>query len=218
MARPITRNSIESIEFVASSKVPSDAIDSWAVSEKGTIKAWYKDKDKDSNGLYEVYIGQNGGVKASSNLRYFFLGLTELKQADLSNLDTSKVTSMESMFTKCSSLTSLNLSSFDTSKVTSMESMFTKCSSLTSLNLSNFDTSNVASIGFMFSDTTNLTTINFDIANFNSVSESAWGNVEMFKNSGVTYITVKDEDAKTFIENKLEDGSINNVTIEVVGE
>ena len=74
--------------------------------------------------------------------------LTEL---DVSHFDTSKVTSMSSMFKGCSSLTSLNVSGFDTSKVTSMSSMFKGCSSLTSLNVSGFDTSKVTSMPEVFS-------------------------------------------------------------------
>ena len=50
---------------------------------------------------------------------------------------------MESMFSGCSLLYSLDLSNFDTSSVTTMESMFYGCSLLYSLDLSNFDTSSL---------------------------------------------------------------------------
>ena len=48
------------------------------------------------------------------------------------------------MFYDCSSLTSLDLSNFETEKVGSMQSMFEGCSSLTTLDLSSFDTSSIA--------------------------------------------------------------------------
>ena len=48
----------------------------------------------------------------------------------LKGLDTSNVTSMQSMFTSCSSLTSLDLSNWDTSNVTDMGWVFNGCSSL----------------------------------------------------------------------------------------
>ena len=50
------------------------------------------------------------------------------------------------MFDYCTALKILNLSNFNTSKVTSMEFMFHYCNSLISLDLSNFDTSKVTSI------------------------------------------------------------------------
>lgn len=71
--------------------------------------------------------------------------------ADVSHLDTSNFTSMDSMFINCYLLTELDVSHFDTSKVTSMSYMFKGCSSLTSLNVSGFDTSKVTSMDEVFS-------------------------------------------------------------------
>ena len=71
---------------------------------------------------------------------------------NLSGWNTSKVTSMASMFQKCSSLTSVgNLSNWKTGNVTSMDGMFDYCSSLTSVgDLSNWNTGNVTSMRRMF--------------------------------------------------------------------
>lgn len=71
--------------------------------------------------------------------------------ADVSHLDTSNFTSMDSMFRNCYLLTELDVSHFDTSKVTSMSTMFQGCSSLTSLNVSGFDTSKVTNMNSVFS-------------------------------------------------------------------
>ena len=57
-----------------------------------------------------------------------FHGCSSLKELNLSNFNTSKVTYMESMFNGCSSLKELNLSNFNTINVTDMESMFNRCS------------------------------------------------------------------------------------------
>ena len=54
------------------------------------------------------------------------------------------------MFGSCSKLTSLNLSNFDTSKVTSMYRMFNGCKSLTHLDIRNFDFTKVTSYSNMF--------------------------------------------------------------------
>ena len=79
--------------------------------------------------------------------------------ADLSNIDTSKITSMSNLFTGCSNLTSLNISNWNVSNLTDATSMFSGCSSLTSLDLSSFDTSNVTYMRNMFQNCPNLTTV-----------------------------------------------------------
>lgn len=97
-----------------------------------------------------------------------FLGCKNIITLDLSTLDTSKVTSMRSMFDKCTNLTSLDVSNFDTSKVIKMNYMFDNCSNLTSLDLSNFDTSNVNDMRYMFYNCPKLNLLNlsnFDTSN-----------------------------------------------------
>ena len=76
--------------------------------------------------------------------------MTTILVADVSHLDTSNFTSMDSMFRNCYLLTELDVSHFDTSKVTNMSNMFQGCSSLTSLNVSGFDTSKVTNMSAMF--------------------------------------------------------------------
>ena len=92
---------------------------------------------------------------------------TELNE-ELSNLDTSNITSMNSMFYLASNLQSLNLTSFDTSKVTDMSSMFYNDFNLQSLDLSNFDTSKVVSMISMFNYCSKLRTL--DLSNFDTSS------------------------------------------------
>ena len=70
---------------------------------------------------------------------------------------------MKNMFYECSLLKSIDLSNFDTSSVTTMESMFYTCSSLKSIDLSNFNTSSLdPSYGMnsMFNGVSNLKYIN----------------------------------------------------------
>ena len=90
--------------------------------------------------------------------------LTSIKY--LSNLNTSRVTSMACMFSGCSKLTSLDVSNFDTEHVTNMYAMFHGCSKLTSLDVSNFDTSNVTNMGSMFQGCSNLSSL--DVSNFST--------------------------------------------------
>ena len=57
---------------------------------------------------------------------------------------------MVSMFQSCYKLASLNISNFDTSNVTTMQSLFSRCNSLGNLDLSKFDTTKVTSMDQMF--------------------------------------------------------------------
>ena len=100
-----------------------------------------------------------GVVKAPSNIHFMFAYMTKLERADLSGLDTSKVTNMYSMFELCESLTDLDVSGLDTSHVTNMNGMFMACSSLTSLDLSSFDTSSVTDMSVMFDYCSSLTQV-----------------------------------------------------------
>ena len=122
---------------------------------------------QDADGNKIAIICQDGGVIAPEDSSFLFsLGYKNIiKLLDLSNLDTSKVTDMSSMFTSCSGLTELNLSNFDTSMVIDMSFMFQNCSGLTELNLSSFNTSKVTDMSYMFTgcgDLAELNLSNFD--------------------------------------------------------
>lgn len=121
---------------------------------------------------------------------------TDITEVDLKNLDTSSMTSMKSMFERCSSIKTLDLSNFDTSNVTTMERMFYCCESLEQLDLSDFDTSNVADMGEMFFRCTTLERLdvsNFDVAKVSNMEEMFWNcesleklDLSSFKTSKVT--------------------------------
>ena len=90
--------------------------------------------------------------------------------------DTSGVTDMGSMFSRCSSLTELDLSNFNTETVTNMIGMFFECSSLTKLNLSKFDTENVKKMPCMFYNCSSLQIVTFN-KNLNKGIEQTLNNL-----------------------------------------
>ena len=90
--------------------------------------------------------------------------LTEIQ--GLENLDTSQVTNMSGIFSKCSGLIALDVSGFDTSRVTDMREMFGGCSGLTELDVSGFDTSQVTDMHDMFSGCSGLTDL--DVSGFDT--------------------------------------------------
>lgn len=200
LGHEIDRTKIETLTFLDTNEVPLNALESWDVSEKGngSIMAYILDEDND--GMWEMFIGQNGGVIANPNSTCLFLFLDHLTEINgIEKLDTADVTDMEDMFCYCRSLQHLNLSalntsnvsslmtmfnyclkletldvSFDTSKVTTMAGMFNWCNSLTSLDLSGFNTKNVIDMQSMFFGCYELKELNissFDTSNVTDMSD-----------------------------------------------
>lgn len=94
---------------------------------------------------------KNLDTSRDTNMNKMFSYCKGLTKLDVSGLDTSQVTDMDSMFAVCINLTNIPVSNFNTSKVKNMHSMFDSCFKLQSLDLSMFDTSNVTDFGYMFS-------------------------------------------------------------------
>ena len=141
----------------------------------------------------------------------WFRDLYNVKSLDISNINTSNVNNMISMFENMYSLENLNLgdfntdsliypaslfsnvrslqqldvSSMNTSNVISMKSMFSGMESLQSLDLSNFDTSNVESMEYMFYGDKNLQSLNITSFNvlktYGSSGDISGGMTSMFE-------------------------------------
>lgn len=152
---------------------------------------------------FSYYIGTeldaelaNLDTSNMTSMQTMFNSCTNLPSLDLSSFNTSNVTTMYAMFNKSSALTSIDLSSFDTSNVTTMYGMFQGCSALTSLDLSNFDTTNVTNMAYMFDGCTSLQSIDIRGFDFTNVSS----HTAMFQNvQNNCAIIVKDDTAKTWI-------------------
>ena len=83
--------------------------------------------------------------------------------------------------------------------------MFENCYKLTDLDLSSFETSKLQNTEHMFNGNSKLANINFSKATFNTITKYD----KMSGGCRMTSITVKDDDAKTFIDARLKDSSIN---------
>ncbi|MCL2004295.1 MAG: BspA family leucine-rich repeat surface protein [Oscillospiraceae bacterium] len=224
----IPRNQVLSV--TVENYIPADLetdpiyLHSWDVSElgDGSVMAWYTPAGEADR--FDVFLGAEGGVKTGENATRFFFLFRNVTTIDVSKLDTSNTTAMQSMFESTSaltsldvssfdtsnvtnmaimfrntrSLTSLDLSSFNTSNVTTMNGMFLDARALTSLDLSHFDTSNVTIMTNMFRDTTNLTSLDMSGADFDKVTNAS----NMFTGSGLLDAGsefVKNEAAADFI-------------------
>lgn len=73
-----------------------------------------------------------------------------LTQVDLSGLDTSNITSFQSLCKDCSNLKTVKMNDLDVSKVTSFQSMFYECKKLTEADLSNLNSSSVSDMSNLF--------------------------------------------------------------------
>jgi len=115
------------------------------------------------------------GVQLPNNCQWTFNSLGALVNLDISKLDTSNVTVMDYMFSKCMSLESLDLTHFDTNNVVSMVCMFSNCSGLKSLNVSSFNTQGVTNMNAMFLGCNSLTGL--DLSSFDMCNVSVLSNM-----------------------------------------
>ena len=109
-----------------------------------TNTPWYDDREKITSVIFVDEIVPYSTVG-------WFAGFTALEQIEnIENLNTSKVTDMEAMFSWCTKLKSLDLSSFDTSNVTSMYSMFYQATDLETIIFGEkWNTSKVTNMAYM---------------------------------------------------------------------
>lgn len=98
-------------------------------------------------------------LKECTDASYMFQNCTKLKDADLSGLDVSNISTFDFMFANCSMLSTINISSFNTSSLTTMQQMFNACSSLTEIDVSHFDTTNCTNFAAAFRYCSSLKTI-----------------------------------------------------------
>ena len=107
-----------------------------------------------------------------TDMSWMFSKCYSLEELDVSGFDTGNVTNMSYMFDSCDKLTNLNINGFDTSNVTNMWEMFSECYSLEELDVSGFDTSSVTDMGAMFwgcSSLEELDVSGFDTSNVTSM-------------------------------------------------
>lgn len=127
------------------------------------------------SGVETISFSKNIDTSNMTNMANMFSKCSSLTSLDLSSFDTSNVTNMGGMFQSCSLLKSVDLSSFDTSNVIMMSNMFNYCTSLANLDLSSFDTHNVTTISDMFVHCSSLTSL--DLSNFNTSNVTRMGSM-----------------------------------------
>ena len=105
----------------------------------------------------DVPAGSVTSVVADAGVRFvgfcgnLFSGFTSCTSMDLSNVETSFMSSAQDMFYDCSALKSLNLSGWNTAQVRDMSEMFEGCKVLGELDLSGFVFTSGVDVTGMFS-------------------------------------------------------------------
>ena len=120
------------------------------VNLKNKDEKWIIDYNFKKDGRYKFKIIFNNAIE---DLTTFFFKCLNLYSIDLSNFDTSNITSMRSLFNSCSYLREIKgLIKLKTNNVSNMRCLFNLCKELQYLDLSNFDTSNVIDMSYMFNE------------------------------------------------------------------
>jgi len=118
----------------------SGSLDGWSSEAQ---RPWHSFMNRITAVLFQ------GTVRAKTCLEMFY-HLYNVKEIDLTGLDTSEVTMMRGMFAWCPALEALDVSGLDTSGVTSTREMFLGDYNLTTLDLSELDLSGVTDARNMF--------------------------------------------------------------------
>ena len=171
------KEKITSITTKKDNIVPATSLASFDVSDEQnkSVMAYVED-DGTGTGTYKLTIGGRNGIIANESMKNYFNGFKNAKTIDLSNLDTSFTTNMDSMFNNCSSLTDMDISNFSTSKVTNMgSSLFGGSNNLINQNMSGLNLSKVTSSSAIIGTGNENLKVNLSKANFsNRNSNTSW--------------------------------------------
>ena len=131
----ILRGEINSIRFSNSlNNHTSGEKNVWDVSSNkdGSILLWIDDY---SNNLYDIVIGQNGGVKAGLDISYMFAYLNSLTSINFDNFDTSNVVDISSAFYGCDKLTDIDFSKIINENIINISLIIDGCNNLSNNSL-----------------------------------------------------------------------------------
>lgn len=103
-----------------------------------------------------------------TSLNNVFSNCTSLSRINVSTWNTSSVTQAYNTFLKCNALSEIDVSNWNVSSIVFMLSMFQECKSLSRLNVSNWDVKSVKNMTFMFRGCESL--IELDVSNWKTDS------------------------------------------------
>jgi surface protein len=145
--------------------------------KRDIITSFYKG-DLDDNGELEVKLF---GFDKITNMNYMFDSCKSIEKLEISDINTSNITCMKSVFHECSSLIFLpDISKWDTKNVTDMNFMFQGCNSLLSFpDISKWNVGNLKNMTCMFCNCSSISKLP-DISIWNTQNAEDMSN--MFEN------------------------------------
>ena len=168
---------------------------SYSIARPQSTACWFAE----AVSLKEIHGIEYLNTSNVTSMQSMFYDCRSLTNLDVSHFITSNVQMMALMFFNCKNLTSLDVSNFDTKNVTNMLAMFVGCSSLTYLDVRGFDTSNVTDMSDMFEGCNGLT--NLDVSHFDT------HNVEKMPGMFLGCISLTELDVSNFSTTNVTDMS-----------
>lgn len=159
----VERSKVGSIQIVSTENLPTELENIEPVMVGATSKEnvrMYLVPTDETKTNYDVYFAsKNGTVTITDKNKNIFTYLNNVTRIDLSNADTSRLTSMRGMFSGLSNLEELDLENIDTENVTDMLNLASNATKLKKINLNGINTSNVTNMQYMFFNNSSLETI-----------------------------------------------------------
>ena len=140
-------------EMIVDGKKLEKNTKSFPFENKGEHIVYYKvklPKDGSIIGMFEglkqmtsISFSELFNLSSVTNINRMFYNCQNLKNIDLSKINSENLEKMEYMFYQNLELDSINLSEIKSSKVTDASNMFENCISLKSIDISNFNSTNI---------------------------------------------------------------------------
>lgn len=183
---------IELVEKIKNAaKIPTQNV--WLDATDGEIKSTPASDGINANAYKYYYIGRREVVGSSgrcgnkylrsldvsnwdtsrmSSASYMFSGSLSLQSIDVGNWNTGLLADASYMFLECPSLKYIDVSSWDMKELREAFCMFMNCQALASIDVSNWETKEIRSMTSMFFSCKSLQLLDFRKANFNKVEKA----------------------------------------------
>lgn len=183
---------IELVEKIKNAaKIPTQNV--WLDATDGEIKSTPASEGINPNAYKYYYIGRREVVGSSgrcgnkylrsldvsnwdtsrmSSASYMFSGSLSLQSIDVSKFDTGSLADASYMFLECPSLKCIDVSNWDVRELREAYCMFMNCQVLASIDVSNWETKEIRSMTSMFFSCKSLQLLDFRKANFNKVKDA----------------------------------------------
>ena len=183
---------IELVEKIKNAaKIPTQNV--WLDATDGEIKSTPASEGINANAFKYYYIGRREVVGSSgrcgnkhlrsldvsnwdtsrmSSASYMFSGSLSLQSIDLGNWNTGLLADASYMFLECPSLKCIDVSNWDVRELREAYCMFMNCQVLASIDVSNWETNEIRSMTSMFFSCKSLQLLDFRKANFNKVDST----------------------------------------------